>query len=100
MKLSNKEANDVYDILVRLGGAAEHMRDAFVSAHITEEKWMNECCQEWRFCGWLGFGGKYWSRRNVVDCYREDETPERLELIKKMNEELKKVRTPSNKYGE
>lgn len=100
MKLSEKEANAVYDVLVSLGGADEHMRDSFVSSHIVENDFLHNCCLEWRFCGWLGFGGKYWSRRNIVDCYREDETPERLKLIDSINKELAKIRPSSNEYGE
>lgn len=46
-------------------------------------------CNEWRFSGHLGFGGKYWSQRNDVTCYQEDMTEERRILIDKTNEKLK-----------
>lgn len=76
----------VYDILVELGGAPEDgYRDAFVYNY-TEEKFKSN---EWRFQGKLGFGGKYRGETNMIDCYTEDETPERLELIKTINEKLK-----------
>ena len=50
-------------------------------------------CDEWRFMGKLGFGGKYRSGTNRVDCYSEDETPERLDLIKQINIKLLHVVT-------
>lgn len=48
---------------------------------------------EYRFQGALGFGGKLWMVRDrlYVNCYREDETPERLEMIHKANERLAKL---------
>ena len=53
-------------------------------------------CHEWRFIGNLGFGGKFrnnGNRGNVpyVDCYPEDETPERLVMIERANERLSAV---------
>lgn len=50
-------------------------------------------CREYRFCGALGFGGKFrnnGNRDNVpyVDCYREDETPARLGMIQLANDRL------------
>ncbi len=46
---------------------------------------------EYRFCGNLGFGGKYWIERNKVSCYGEHETPERLAAMEKTNQELEKL---------
>ena len=48
---------------------------------------------EWRFCGKLGFGGKFRVNNNrngcpYIDCYQEDETPERRALIEITNAEL------------
>lgn len=82
--------NKIYDILVNLGGAPENERIPFVYEHLREDY----PCNEWRFCGKLGFGGKYRSMRNSVDCYQEDETNERVELIKQMNIELAKAKRP------
>ncbi len=50
-------------------------------------------CHEWRFIGKLGFGGKFrnnGNRDNVpyVDCYPENETPERRAMIERANERL------------
>jgi hypothetical protein len=90
--MTTERANMIYDILVNMGGAAESMRDNFLWHHTDNDetrKW--GLCKEWRFGGHLSFGGKYRSERNVVDCYQEDETPERLKLIKEMNEALVKI---------
>jgi hypothetical protein len=82
--MTKDKANYVYDQLVAIGGAREEDRDNFVYHH-SEAK---EKCDEWRFIGKLGFGGKYRSQRNRVDCYREDETPERNDIIERLNKAL------------
>lgn len=88
MRLDFEKANKIYDILVNLGGAVESFRDSFIYHHVfTEEK---HSCDEWRFSGKLGFGGKYRSRTNSVDCYKEDENSAIIRLIEKINHELKK----------
>jgi hypothetical protein len=61
-----------------------------VSAHIN--RW-SHACHEFRFMGELGFGGKFRNNGNRndtphVDCYREDETPERLVMIERANVRL------------
>ena len=86
--------NKVYDILVNIGGAVETDRIAFVYEHLNAEY----PCTEWRFSGKLGFGGKYRSKRNTVDCYQEDETSKRIELIKLMNKELAKIKKKVNTW--
>jgi hypothetical protein len=65
----------VYDILVRIGRADPKDKSDFVRSFM-DKKYP---CTEWRFCGLLGFGGKYRSY-NKVNCYSEDETPERLDI--------------------
>ena len=75
----------IYSVLVEQAGAQEIMRNSFIYHH-TESEFGP--CDEWRFQGALGFGGKYWRRENRVSCYREDETPERLEIIERTNEAL------------
>lgn len=82
--LSEKLANDVYDILVEVCGACESMRQAFV---YTET---HELCSEYRFCGRMGFGGKFWNAndRLYVNCYSEDETPQRRAMIAEANKRL------------
>lgn len=79
--LTDHTANAIYDVLVAEVGAAESDRGAFVHHQTKHEE-----CVEWRFCGSLGFGGKFW--RNglwYVNCYSEDRTPERDKAMGKAN---------------
>jgi len=85
--MTKEKANKIYGLLVSIGGAIETDRYNFIYHH-TESKYV---CSEWRFCGKLGFGGKYRSGYNRVDCYREDETPERIKIIEELNKELSKL---------
>lgn len=78
---SESELDSIFTILVEIGGANESMRSSFIHNHI-------DGCKEWRFMGYLGYGGKYRSKSNTVDCYLEDETPNRLEIIEKLNRRL------------
>ena len=84
--LTPEQANAVYDILVQECGAwdRDYERQNFVMNQTTEE------VPEWRFCGKLGFGGKFWNNcgRRYVTCYREDENPERLKMIEAANKRL------------
>lgn len=79
--------NAVYDILVKKGDASASMRQSFIQVHLEEGG-----CSEWRFIGHLGFGGKYLSKTNEVCCYREDETKERKEIIRVINEALENLK--------
>jgi hypothetical protein len=80
--------NKVYDILVEECGAHEDERKDFVF-HQQEKDFP----MEWRFCGMLGFGGKFWrtSIQMYVTCYTEHMTPERELAIGKANERLEKL---------
>lgn len=89
--MAEAQAEAVWQILVEMCGArSDH---GFIhhqtSAHVTE----------WRFGGLLGFGGKFWRTSGHrpdgtwgeqwrVDCYIEDETPERRAIIDAANERL------------
>lgn len=86
--MTEKFANKVYDILVKVGSASESERNSFIFNHSEEVRYPTT---EWRFCGSLGFGGKYRSRSNSVDCYREDQNPERLKVIDEINKQLRKL---------
>lgn len=77
-------ANKIYSLLVEIGGASERMRESFIYHHCENE----DGCAEWRFQGKLGFGGKYYSGRNVVDCYTEDRNQEAIKIIDELNEKL------------
>lgn len=77
----------VFNLLSSVGGANESMRADFVYEHARAKP----PCEEFRFQGRLGFGGKYYRLTNRVSCYREDETPERLAIIERLNTELAKL---------
>ena len=79
--------NRVFDLLVSIGGAPESMREDFVYHHARSDT----PCDEYRFQGKLGFGGKYRRKTNRVDCYHEDENAERLKIIERLNAELAKL---------
>lgn len=94
--MNAKQANKVYDILVQECGAKDDQydREHFVQKQTAEQ------VTEWRFCGKLGFGGKFWRHGGVgwlfvtreqmyVDCYQEDRTPERKAMIEAANKRLK-----------
>jgi len=83
-KLTHKQANAVYDVLVQECGASEEKREDFMMSQATDE------ISEWRFCGKLGFGGKFWCNPDMyVNCYGEDMNSERMEIIFRANERLK-----------
>jgi hypothetical protein len=50
--------------------------------------------QEWRFCGKLGFGGKFYStsRNWWTNCYPEDRTSERVHAIYETNQRLEALK--------
>jgi len=78
-------ARAIYDILIEECRANPEEYDRWGFARSQAEG-----CSEWRFCGVLGFGGKF--RVNpwkwYVDCYPEDETPERKAMISAANARL------------
>lgn len=85
--LSQEKAEKIYDVL-ESAGAEPRMRVPFVRDFMS-----NDPPSEWRFIGKLGFGGKFrygtfCAPLYRVDCYPEDETPERLALIKDVNQKL------------
>lgn len=86
MKLTEREANAIYDILVREAGAdnREHWRENFVQSQTSVGP------EEFRFGGSLGFGGKF---RNAaegwyVTAYPEDYTPDLVRIVERTNLEL------------
>ena len=83
-----KEPNQVYDVLTGLLGAPERERASFICW------WGGLRDKEYRFCGRLGFGGKFWRTSDAwyVSCYRENESPERIALIEEANDSLKRLR--------
>jgi hypothetical protein len=83
----------VYDILVLHAGAREKDKHDFVYHHAEGKPYggSNYGCSEYRFQGHLGFGGKYRSGSNMIDCYREDENEKILNIIDITNKKLEEV---------
>ena len=88
--MNEKQANAIYDVLVQECGAFEDERQRFVyhQTHDPEEQ-----LREWRFCGKLGFGGKFWRNagRLYVNCYNKDMTKKRQKMIDRADERLAKL---------
>lgn len=83
----------MYDILVQHAGARQdaYDRKSFVQC---ATNWDYRFGFEYRFMGSLGGGGKIWlplHRDPYVSCYKENETPDRVEAIEKANAELSKL---------
>lgn len=86
--------NKVYDILVACAGAHEAWRSDFVWHHSRSDT----ICEEYRIGGKLGFGGKYLSGKNIVECYREDRQREECEAaIDKTNRYLAELKHQTSK---
>jgi len=91
--MSQEQASEVYDILVEHCGAPESWRDNFMY-HQTAS-----VCEEYRFQGCLGFGGKFrrYNRgsgleRWYVDQYHEDTTDRSKKVIETANDLLADLR--------
>lgn len=86
MKITEPQARAVLKILVEECGHRiidPRDGDSFVRSIVGG-------CTEFRFCGALGFGGKFkaWNDQPYVDCYPEHETPARLAMIEAANRRL------------
>lgn len=80
--LTPEQADAVFTILVEHAGAHPDDRAEFLY-HETKDGG----CTEFRFQGSLGFGGKFYvnADRWYVGAYREDMTPDRAEVIERVN---------------
>ncbi len=85
--LAKDFANNVYDILVDLGGAREEDRSSFIYS-FCEDQYV---CSQWRFQGHFGFGGKYLHPNNSISYYRETKTEELEKLAEEVNDKLKEL---------
>lgn len=94
------QALAVRQILVEECGYHVWEHDSFAETIRTDdgrEDW--KVCREYRFIGALGFGGKFRNNGNndntpYIDCYREDETPKRLAMIRRANARLAVLFSP------
>ena len=95
--MSAESANDVYDVLVERAGASEDQYARHDFVYHQTQRW----CDEFRFGGLLGFGGKFWrnygtrpdgtrGERWYVSAYKEDieRQPERQIVIDVANDAL------------
>jgi hypothetical protein len=85
----------IYDILVAQAGAFadESDRYQFEQAYLDRESGFG---LEFRFQGSLGFGGKIRYTASTgwyIDCYREDESPQRNRVIASVNAALSQFNT-------
>lgn len=89
MKLIPKEAAEkIYDYLVEHGSAPVSIHDGIDrNKEVFVFHASQEGITEYRCVFALGFGGKFWNNmdRWYVSCYKEDRTPERDALIRKIN---------------
>jgi hypothetical protein len=85
IELDEQVKGQIFDTFVKHAGAPEDLRAQFM------HHWPR--CIEFRFQGSLGFGGKVWSNGGTVyvNCYREDETPEMLEMMALVNTKLSQL---------
>ena len=84
MKITKPIAHKIWDVLVKHAGASGLLseRNCFVYS-FCEDK---HPPTEYRFCGSLGFGGKFWNNNAFyVTCYKEDETPDKTKIILEVN---------------
>lgn len=99
-QITKEQATSARQILVEeCGYRTEDRYCSFIEAVSSKiEKWSGGC-REFRFCGELGFGGKFRNNGNhndtpYVDCYAEHETPQRLAMIEAANKRLDALFNP------
>lgn len=82
--MAEESLSAIYEILVKEVGANPLDSDSFVRHYASPQ------AVEWRFCGTLGYGGKFYRNagRHYAQCYREDETRERRRTIERVNKLL------------
>ena len=94
-RMSGDLANRIYDILVEHCGASDdgrsYDRESFVHHHsgdISSDEAYR--CHEYRFGGYLGFGGKFWNEGNRfrVSAYSEDSSADVRVMVARANQKL------------
>lgn len=101
-EINEKQAQSVLEILrVECGYTADpYDGQGFMRAILAPQPDSENVCHEYRFMGALGFGGKFRNNGNNyntphVDCYAENETPERLAMIERANKRLADLFNPN-----
>ena len=99
--ITEAEANNVWDVLVREAGATDRDMDRHAFLHHAVGQ---EYVQEYRFCGKLGFGGKVFLREQDtgwrVYYYPEDRNAEREAVYERTNAALRNVQRGSAGRGD
>lgn len=87
--IPKEQASAIYDVLVQRCKASESERDSFLYSHAERQYTPNE----WRFCGVLGFGGKFWNTESkwYVSAYSENIDAETRLIIAETNEVLQRM---------
>lgn len=89
--MTAEQAHAVWDVLVADCGASprDYERESFVAA-ATRDKYPTT---EYRFCGLLGFGGKFWNIDDkwYVSCYQEHADVETRRIMAKANLKLQEL---------
>lgn len=88
------EWEGIYEILITCCGAPE-LSD--VRAEFLDYMGTANPCREWRFGGWLGFGGKLYANGHeiYVECYRKHKVPLVAFAIRVANERISALLAPS-----
>lgn len=97
--ITPEQADAVYSILMEHAGERDNStgdsRRIFVH-HVTHATYPAD---EYRFCGSLGFGGKFRNNGNrdtpYVDYYGEDRNPERDAMVERTNAALAELFAPA-----
>jgi hypothetical protein len=82
-------ARRIYAVLVEDAGASAREGEEYAFVHAVVVKKTDE----YRFQGFLGFGGKFRNNHSgiYVDCYPEDMTDQRRDWIDQCNRNLKTI---------
>lgn len=95
IKLTEQQANTIYDILVAECGAPSDLLQGDRASFVHYMTSGNAPRKEWRFSGLLGFGGKCRINNNHatphVDYYREDSTPKRDAMVARANARIEEL---------
>lgn len=94
-EINETQAKQVLQILKDECGycADPYNGEGFMRAILAPHPRERYVCHEYRFCGALGFGGKFRNNGNnnntpYVDCYSENETPIRRQMMDRANVRL------------
>lgn len=96
LKFDAELASSVFNLLVEIGGADDNCRQNFIRYFSGGEKYSSGS-YEYRFQGHFGFGGKlrFNGERLYADYYLEDQSPQRDEILSKLNTRLERLLRPS-----